>query len=74
MVGQYGHLSNDAVWEFLSHDAPRELQNLILGHISRDNNLSGIVEASARDGLARRGLNPRLSHRYSTCSVVPLAW
>jgi phosphoribosyl 1,2-cyclic phosphodiesterase len=60
VLGRKGHLSNDVAGDYIGAELPGEVETLILGHISENNNHPAIVEMVARQALAQRGRTPRL--------------
>lgn len=60
VAGRRGHLSNDAVCEFLREDLDSSTAILILGHLSDINNYPGIVRMAAESALIARGHQARL--------------
>jgi phosphoribosyl 1,2-cyclic phosphodiesterase len=55
-----GHLSNHVMAEFLAEDLDSSTHNLVLGHLSEQNNHPAIVDMFASQALAMRGLRTRL--------------
>ena len=60
VMSRKGHLSNDTTCEYIENDLDSEVQALILGHLSEQNNHPVIVRQGAEQSLARRGMAPRL--------------
>ncbi len=60
ILSRKGHLSNDAACEYISSELPSEVQMLVLGHLSEQNNTIWDTELGAVQALERRGLAPRL--------------
>jgi phosphoribosyl 1,2-cyclic phosphodiesterase len=60
VMSRKGHLSNDTTCDFIDQDLDRNVQALILGHLSEQNNHPVIVRQGAEMALLRRGLAPRL--------------
>jgi phosphoribosyl 1,2-cyclic phosphodiesterase len=60
VLSRKGHLSNDMASDYIKFDLPDEMQTLILGHLSENNNHPAIVEMIAQQALAERGLTPHL--------------
>jgi phosphoribosyl 1,2-cyclic phosphodiesterase len=60
VLSRKGHLSNDLVSEYIRAELPVEVGTLVLGHLSENNNHPAIVEMTARQALAERGVTPRL--------------
>jgi len=60
VMSRNGHLSNDAVDDYLSHEFDGSTATLILGHLSEHNNHPGIVRTVAQQALNRRGLATNL--------------
>jgi phosphoribosyl 1,2-cyclic phosphodiesterase len=61
VMSRVGHLSNLHVSDYLMEDLASCTANLILGHISEQNNHPAIVQLVAAEALERRGLETRLS-------------
>ena len=69
VMSRNGHLSNDAVAQFIVSDLDSAVRTLVLGHLSEHNNHPEIARLSAGQALAGRGLATRLvigSHREPT--------
>ena len=60
VMSRKGHLSNDTTCEYIENDMDRNVQALILGHLSEQNNHPVIVRQGAEESLLRRGIAPRL--------------
>ncbi len=60
VMSRNGHLSNDAVDDYLSHEFDTATATLILGHLSEHNNHPEIVRTVAQQALNRRGLATNL--------------
>jgi len=60
ILSRKGHLSNEAACEYIAADLPNEIQTLVLGHLSEQNNTIWEAELCAVQALGRRGLTPRL--------------
>jgi phosphoribosyl 1,2-cyclic phosphodiesterase len=60
VMSRVGHLSNDAMADFLIHDLDPATRHLVLGHLSQHNNNPYIVDQVATQSLERRGLRTRL--------------
>lgn len=60
ILSRKGHLSNEAACEYIANDLSSEVQTLVLGHLSEQNNTIWDAELAARQALERRGMNPRL--------------
>jgi len=60
IMGRNGHLSNDAVSDFILDDLDGGTRTLVLGHLSEHNNHPSIVQLSASQALKRRGHRARL--------------
>ncbi len=60
VMSRNGHLSNDAVDDYLSHEFDSSTATLILGHLSEHNNHPEIVRTVAQQALNRRGLATNL--------------
>lgn len=60
VMSRNGHLSNEVVGDYLSHEFDSSTATLILGHISEHNNHPEIVRMVARQALDRRGLATNL--------------
>ena len=61
VMSRVGHLSNLHMSDYLMQDLDSSTANLILGHLSEQNNHPAIVEMVAVEALQRRGLETRLS-------------
>jgi phosphoribosyl 1,2-cyclic phosphodiesterase len=61
VMSRVGHLSNLHVSDYLMQDLASCTANLILGHLSEQNNHPAIVQLVAAEALERRGLETRLS-------------
>jgi phosphoribosyl 1,2-cyclic phosphodiesterase len=60
VMSRRGHLSNTGMGEFLLEDFVPAAANLILGHLSEQNNHPAIVRLVATQALERRGMETRL--------------
>lgn len=60
VMSRKGHLSNDGMCNFLLDDLDSSTVNLVLGHLSEQNNHPEIVRLVASGALERRGLATRL--------------
>ncbi len=60
VMGRRGHLSNDVVCDYVTHDMDRSTSTLILGHLSEHNNHPEIVRMCAAEALAARAHAARL--------------
>jgi len=60
VMSRNGHLSNDVVGDFVSHEFDSGTATLILGHLSEHNNHPEIARMVARQALDRRGLATQL--------------
>ena len=60
VLSRKGHLSNDLASGYIREELTQEVQTLVLGHLSENNNHPAIAEMTARQALERCGLNPRL--------------
>ena len=80
ILGDKGHISNQAVAEFLEHGFNGQAEHIFLAHISRQNNVPNLVMDTAREALSRRNrgslfkLNPRLylTHQNQPSEVLEL--
>jgi len=54
VMSRRGHLSNDAVADYLTNDFDGKARHVILAHLSQKNNLPEIALLSARNALAER--------------------
>lgn len=54
VMSRLGHLSNDALAEFLEHDFDGAAQTLVLAHLSENNNSPEVARLSAEQALDRR--------------------
>ena len=61
VMSRVGHLSNLHMSDYLMQDLASCTANLILGHLSEQNNHPAIVQMVAAEALERRGLETRLS-------------
>src|ERR1039457_1260052 len=61
VMSRVGHLSNLHMSDYLMQDLDSCTANLILGHLSEQNNHPAIVQMVAAEALERRGLETRLS-------------
>jgi phosphoribosyl 1,2-cyclic phosphodiesterase len=69
VMGRQGHLSNEAVAQFIRRDLDPRTHTLVLGHLSEHNNHPELVRMVARQALEARGLTTRLvvaEHRRQT--------
>lgn len=69
VMGRQGHLSNDAVAQFIRRHLEPCTRTLVLGHLSEHNNHPDLVRLVAGDALRSRGLPTRLvvaEHRCQT--------
>jgi phosphoribosyl 1,2-cyclic phosphodiesterase len=60
VMSRNGHLSNEVVGDYVSHEFDSSTASLILGHLSEHNNHPEIVRMVAQQALDRRGLATRL--------------
>lgn len=60
VMGRKGHLSNDAVSDYIGDAMDSSVTTLVLGHLSDHNNYPATVELVASQALARRSLSTRL--------------
>jgi len=60
-MSRVGHLSNHVMAEFLAEDLDSSTNNLVLGHLSEQNNHPAIVNMFAAQALEKRGLATRLA-------------
>jgi len=60
VLSRKGHLSNDLACEYISGELSRDVQTLILGHLSEHNNHPSIAEISAVQALQARCASPKL--------------
>jgi phosphoribosyl 1,2-cyclic phosphodiesterase len=61
VMSRVGHLSNMHVFDYLMQDLDSCTANVLLGHISEQNNHPAIVQMIADEALQKRGLSTRLS-------------
>jgi phosphoribosyl 1,2-cyclic phosphodiesterase len=61
VMSRVGHLSNKVMAEYLADDLDSTTHNLVLGHLSEQNNHPAIVQIFASEALSRRGLATRLA-------------
>ena len=69
VMSRQGHLSNDAVAQFIRKHLEPCTHTLVLGHLSEHNNHPDLVRLVAGDALRSRGLSTRLvvaEHRCQT--------
>ena len=60
VMSRVGHLSNLGMSDYLAQDLDSSTHNLVLGHLSEQNNHPAIVQMIAAQALEGRGLNTRL--------------
>ena len=60
VMGRNGHLSNDAVSDFLKNELDTTVTTVVLAHLSEQNNHPEIVRLTASQALDRRRLFTRL--------------
>ncbi len=60
VMGRKGHLSNDAVSDYIGDAMDSSVSTLVLGHLSEHNNYPATVELVASQALAQRSLSTRL--------------
>ena len=60
VMGRKGHLSNDAVSDYICDGMDSSVHTLVLGHLSPHNNYPATVELVASQALAQRSLSTRL--------------
>lgn len=61
VMSRMGHLSNAGMSDFLLNDYTPSAPNLVLGHLSEQNNHPEIVRVVAAQALERRGLAARMA-------------
>jgi phosphoribosyl 1,2-cyclic phosphodiesterase len=61
VMSRVGHLSNHVMAEFLAADLDSCTHNLVLGHLSEQNNHPAIVQMFAEQALGERGLRTKLA-------------
>ncbi|MGB7719832.1 MAG: MBL fold metallo-hydrolase [Bryobacteraceae bacterium] len=61
VMSRVGHLSNLGMSDYLIEDLDSSTSNLVLGHLSEQNNPPAIVRMIATQALEQRGLTTRLS-------------
>jgi len=61
VMSRVGHLSNKLMAEYLAEDLDSSTANLVLGHLSEQNNHPAIVNMFATQALDQRGLRTRLA-------------
>jgi len=61
VMSRVGHLSNMHTYDYLMQDLDTCTANLLLGHISEQNNHPAIVQMIADEALQKRGLATRLT-------------
>ena len=69
VLSRLGHLSNEAVAQFLENDFDGRARYIVLAHLSQNNNHPDLALLSARKALAARGMNEE-----ETCRLVRLAY
>ncbi len=74
ILGEYGHLSNDACGEALSELYFRGVKSAILGHLSHDNNTEETAYAAVRNALRAQDIPDEefalsVAHRDRCCGV-----
>jgi phosphoribosyl 1,2-cyclic phosphodiesterase len=77
VMSRLGHLSNDALAEFLEHDFDAVAATLVLAHLSENNNSPEVARLAAEQALERRQSRFPLSlaaapELYVTSSRTPL--
>lgn len=60
VMGRRGHLSNDAVFDFIREELDPATRTLVLAHLSENNNHPELVRLAAGQALAGRALTTRL--------------
>jgi len=60
VMSRNGHLSNEVVGDYVTHEFDSTTATLILGHLSEHNNHPEIARMVAQQALDRRGLGTRL--------------
>ncbi len=60
VMSRNGHLSNANTFDYLQTDLDVDVQQLVLGHLSEQNNHPEIVRMGAAQALERRGMEPKL--------------
>lgn len=60
VMGRKGHLSNNAVEDFVRNDLDTSVTTLVLGHLSEHNNHPELVRMMASDALGNRALFTRI--------------
>ena len=61
VMSRVGHLSNLGMSDYLMQDLDSCTANLVLGHLSEQNNHPAIVQMIANEALERRGLKTKLT-------------
>jgi phosphoribosyl 1,2-cyclic phosphodiesterase len=61
VMSRVGHLSNLMMSEYLTEDLDHTTNDLVLGHLSEQNNHPEIVRLFASQALEGRGLETRLT-------------
>ncbi len=61
ILGQFGHLCNEAAADFAVHLAKHGTRTLILAHLSRENNTPELARFAVEKMLNRYDLHPRLA-------------
>lgn len=56
ILGDFGHLSNDLAAKVLTHIYHEEMQWVILGHLSKDNNLPDLAYLTAKNALDAKNI------------------
>lgn len=60
VMSRKGHLSNDTTCDYIENDLDGNVQTLVLGHLSEQNNHPVLVQQGAETSLLRRGISPHL--------------
>ena len=71
ILGDRGHLSNDDAARFAVTLAERGAAEIILAHLSRENNTPAMALRAVGTALAAAGLAPRLSVAPRDCLGTP---
>jgi phosphoribosyl 1,2-cyclic phosphodiesterase len=79
VLGRLGHLSNEAVAQFLEKDFDGKSRYIVLAHLSQNNNHPDLALLSAQRALSNRGMNEeeirrrvRLSYQNRSSETIRL--
>lgn len=74
VLSAVGHLSNDGLAAFLAGDFDGRAADLVLAHLSRQNNLPALAQLAAERALAAGGHRPRLCVAPQDAPLPPLVY